>query len=109
MKYLLLIIFAYSLNGVAFLILVFRVGRPWHAVLASLVWGLSWIPLLIAGWIAGEEVATGDGTLMDFVNAHWPYLLLLALLIGIGYLIRTHYKKRGKMSSSSTKKQTGRV
>ena len=107
MKYLLLIIFAYSLNGVAFLILVFRVGRPWHVALSALVWGISWVPLLIAGWIAGEEIAADKSTLQDFAEAHWPYLVLLVLLITIGYLIKINYKKRDKPSCSNPKNPTG--
>ena len=94
MKYLLLIIFAYSLNGVALLILAFRVGRPWHAALSLAVWGISWIPLIIAGWLAGEEVLNNNSTMQSLVSVYWPYLLLLLVLIAIGYVARRHYRKR---------------
>ena len=93
MKYLLLIILAYSLTGVAFLVLVFRIGRPRHAALSLAVWGISWIPLFVAGWFAGEEVLTKDSAMQNLVRAYWPYLLLVIALLAVGYFLQRHRKK----------------
>jgi hypothetical protein len=72
----------------AFIVLSARVGHPRHRLLATGIWVLSWIPLVISFFTHKDAIEARTELVEDAVLSHLPHIAVVLFLLMIGYLVR---------------------
>ena len=77
----------YGLAGLAFLILVMRLGYPHHRGMAAFVYLLSWVPFVLSYYHKRALFAREELVVKGFLLDYWPHLFLLFGLLSFLYIL----------------------